>query len=98
MHWIKTINYKIIFSIFIFSFIFLLTRVPRLGTDEVNPDAVNWHYRSEQFIVGLKTGQFEKTYQHYHPGITLMWIMGVPIEAYKQISETKIYNKYSFYT
>ncbi|OGC45101.1 hypothetical protein A2V49_02235 [candidate division WWE3 bacterium RBG_19FT_COMBO_34_6] len=98
MHWIKTINYKIIFSIFIFSFIFLLTRVPRLGTDEVNPDAVNWHYRSEQFIVGLKTGQFEKTYQHYHPGITLMWIMGVPIEAYKQISETKIYNQYSFYT
>ncbi len=79
------LNKSTLIVIFLFTIAFFLVRLPLLGTDEINPDAVNWHYRSEQFIVGLKTGQLEKTYQHYHPGVTLMWLTGVSVEFVKQL-------------
>lgn len=80
-----------------FCALFLITRLPFLGYDEINPDAVNWHFRSEQFIVGLKNRDFLKTYQHYHPGVTLMWTMGAPIEIYRQINpQDRIYNENNF--
>lgn len=80
-----------------FCVLFLATRLPFLGYDEINPDAVNWHIRSEQFIVGLKSGDFLKTYQHYHPGVTLMWIIGVPIELYRQVNpQDRIYTEDNF--
>jgi len=85
-------------GIFAFIFLFVLTRFPYLGADEINPDGVNWHYRSQQFVVGLKNGDFEKTYQHYHPGVTLMWISGIPIEIYKQVMGVNSYNQYNFLT
>jgi hypothetical protein len=69
----------------LFFVVFLLTRVPRLNNDEINPDGVNWYYRSEQFVVALKSFQLEKTYQHYHPGVTLMWIVGATTEFIKQV-------------
>ncbi len=77
---------------------FLLTRIPRLYNDTINPDGVNWHYRSQQFINGLKYGQFEKTYQHYHPGVTLMWITGIPVEITKHIIGQKDYTHLNFQT
>ncbi len=91
------LNKSTLLALLFFTLAFFLVRLPRLGTDEINPDAVNWHYRSEQFIVGLKTGQLEKTYQHYHPGITLMWIMGVPVELVKQlVPDHEMYNHENF--
>ena len=51
---------------FLFSIFFLSTRLPRLANDVINPDGVLWHSRSEQFIVGVKHKQFEKTFQHYN--------------------------------
>ncbi|AHB40040.1 TPA: hypothetical protein DHW62_00850 [candidate division WWE3 bacterium] len=89
---IKNKYIAIIFFIVVFS----LTRFLFLGSDEINPDGVNWHYRSQQFIVGLKSGDFERTYQHYHPGVTLMWITGVPIELYKQITGITAYDQFNF--
>ena len=87
------------FAFALFVGLFLLTRLPYLAFDEINPDGVNWHFRSEQFIVGLKTHDWAKTYQHYHPGVTLMWIMGVPIELVKHLSPTyAVYNQYTFET
>ncbi|KKT10051.1 MAG: hypothetical protein UV89_C0029G0005 [candidate division WWE3 bacterium GW2011_GWB2_43_22] len=83
-------------ALIFFTVVFFLTRFLFLGTDEINPDGVNWHYRSQQFIVGLKSGDFERTYQHYHPGVTLMWITGVPIEIYKQITGYTTYDQYNF--
>lgn len=80
----------------LFTLSFFGTRIPGLDRDVINPDAVNWHYRSEQFVVGLKHRQFEKTYQHYHPGVTLMWATGIPIELFKQISGEEIYNHINF--
>ena len=95
MHSIKIKKEDIL--LFIFIILFLLTRVTRLGKDEINPDAVNWHYRSEQFVVGLKTLDFKKTYQHYHPGVTLMWIVGPTVEIIKQIYPAEnIYSQFNF--
>ncbi len=83
---IKNFSKKRIFLLVLFSLGYLATRVTGLYGDTINPDGVNWHKRSEQFIVGIKSGDFEKTYQHYHPGITLMWIAGPTVEFVKQIS------------
>lgn len=87
-----------IFLIVLFSLLFFVTRLPGLKTDVISPDAVNWHYRSEQFVVGLKYQQFDKTYQHYHPGVILMWVTGIPIEIYKQITNDRVYNIGNFET
>ncbi len=85
-----------ILVLILFSLLFLGTRVPRLWNDTINPDAVNWHYRTQQFVNGLKYGQFEKTYQHYHPGVTMMWITGISTELFKQVSGIKTHDIYSF--
>jgi hypothetical protein len=53
---------------------FLLMRLPYLGADITNSDAGRWHRRSEKFLSALKAGDFAGTYQHYQPGITLMWL------------------------
>lgn len=94
---IKLSKKVLVFSL-IFLVLFLGTRLPRISNDEINPDGVNWHYRMQQFVVGLKTGQLEKTYQHYHPGVTFMWIAGIPVEIYKQLSGINTYDMYNFQT
>ena len=62
--------------ILFFILIFLLTHVLRLQNDVVNSDSVYWHKRSREFMLGLTSKQFDATYQAYHPGVTLMWIIG----------------------
>lgn len=97
MQWVKTINYKRISILVLFISLFFLVRLPRLGNDAINPDGINWYYRSQQFVNGLKYLQFEKTYQHYHPGVTLMWITGPVIELTKQVLNTTLIDQYNFY-
>src|SRR3989344_8280513 len=89
-------NKRNILYLLIFAVLFFLTRVPRLNNDIINPDEINWHYRTEQFVNGLKYQQWEKTYQHYHPGVTVMWITGVSTEVFKQITGIRSYNIYNF--
>ncbi len=90
---------KKLLYIIVFVLIFLATHIFKLGTDIINPDAVNWHWRSEQFVVGLKSMDWAKTYQHYHPGVTLMWIMGPVVEIIKQfVPGYEIYNENTFLT
>ena len=79
-------------SIFLFS---LVIRFYYLGYESINPDAVNWHYRCQQFANGIKYLQFEKTYPHYHPGVTLCYVMAVPTEIYKEITG-QIYNSNTY--
>lgn len=69
----------------------ILIRLGTLGYESINPDAVNWHYRCQQFANGIKYFQFEKTYPHYHPGVSLCHIMFFPTEIYNQITG-KVYN------
>lgn len=81
----------------LFILFFLVTRLPGLGTDIINPDAVNWHLRSEQFVNGLKFKQWERTYQHYHPGVTLMWITGPTEEILRQLSpQDRVYTSTNY--
>ncbi len=57
--------------------IFLIFRLPGLGTDLSNSDSARWHRRSERFASAIKNLDFASTYQHYQPGVTLMWINSV---------------------
>lgn len=85
-----------IIVIALFVFLFFLTRLHQTELT-INPDAVNWHYRSEQFVNALKSFNFGSTYQHYHPGVTLMWIMGPAVEILKQLSPVdRVYNMTNF--
>ncbi|MFZ5424760.1 MAG: ArnT family glycosyltransferase [Patescibacteria group bacterium] len=81
----------ILFCVFVLSF--FGSHIPYLGRDVINPDAVNWHNRSEQFVVALKGRNFENTYQHYHPGVTQMWLTGSVVEAVKQLNGFSTYDK-----
>lgn len=97
MQWVKRINLSTILLVFVFVVVFLATRLPGLGIDAINPDGVNWHYRSEQFVVGLKTGEFVKTFQHYHPGVTLSWIIGGTVEVLRQLFPAeRVYSSANF--
>jgi len=54
--------------------LFLTFRLPGLGGDISNSDAARWHRRSENFLTAIKTADFASTYQHYQPGVLLMWV------------------------
>ena len=54
--------------------LFLFIRLPGLGKDISNSDAFRWYHRSEKFTQAIKTLDLRSTYQHYQPGVTLMWI------------------------
>ncbi len=95
MHLIKLIK-KEYFYIALFVLAFLFTRLPGIYGDNINPDGANWHWRSEQFVVGLKHLQLERTYQHYQPGVTLMWLVGPIVELVRQFNNDIPYNKDTF--
>lgn len=96
MLWEKMNKHRFLILSVVFVLLFVLTHAFRLNTDEINPDGVNWHERSQQFVVGLKNKDFERTYQHYHPGVTLMWVTGIPVEIYKQITGIRTYTHTNF--
>lgn len=97
MLWEKLTSNKKYIILIVFIGLFLLTRIPRLADDEINPDGVNWYYRSQQFFVALRSLNLEDTYQHYHPGVTLMWIMGGTVTAVKKIgAEFSVINSNNF--
>ena len=74
----KNIEHKYKRIIFIaLLFTFFLFRLPGLGIDVSNTDAYRWHKRSENFLQALKTKDYKSTYQHYQPGVTLMWMNAV---------------------
>ena len=54
--------------------LFLLFRLPGLGNDLSNTDALRWHRRSEIFLTAIKSGDLKETYRHYQPGMTIMWV------------------------
>jgi 4-amino-4-deoxy-L-arabinose transferase-like glycosyltransferase len=46
-----------------------------LGEENLNVDQLLWYKRTSLFSEGLKTGNFSLTYQQYHPGVTLMYLI-----------------------
>lgn len=96
---LKKVNKLYVGLLLAFILLFAITRLPRLYDDTINPDGVNWHYRAEQFVVALKVRNFINTYQHYHPGVTLMWLAGGAIELYKQLHpNANQYTQFTFQT
>lgn len=71
--------------------LFIFLRLLGTGYDISNSDAARWHRRSEKFLTALKAGDFASTYQHYQPGVTLMWINAVVKQASfsYQLSQTE---------
>jgi hypothetical protein len=69
--------------------VFFLVRVPGVGTDISNSDALRWHRRSINFISAIKSRNFLETYQRYHPGVTLMWIDGLTLNILEKTSYFK---------
>src|SRR3989344_9169294 len=45
------------------------------------PTANLWINRSYKFFYEVKTKNFDQTYVFYHPGVTLMWLVG-PVVYY----------------
>jgi hypothetical protein len=54
--------------------VYLASRLIGLGTDILNSDGARWYRRSSNFLSALYNGNLIETYQHYQPGVTLMWI------------------------
>ncbi len=65
----KKYRYEILVFIF-----FVLVRLPSLGHDSFNTDVWRWKARSYDFGNGVSNGDFKRTLQMYHPGVTLMWL------------------------
>jgi len=62
--------------------IFIFSRFVFLGFDHTNNDSIRWFVRSENFLQGLKDLNFSQTYQKYHPGVTLMWLIALPRQIF----------------
>lgn len=70
-------KYRYEFLIFLF---FVLVRIPNLGHDSFNTDVWRWKSRSYDFGSGIASGDFKRTLQMYHPGVTLMWLGSAGIQ------------------
>ena len=78
-------NYLVLSILFVL-FISLFPRVVGLENDMLNPDSHHWVKRSLNFVDALSSGDFEQTKQSGHPGVTRMWISGLPMYAYVYFS------------
>ena len=65
---------------------FILVHLPDLGHDNFNTDVWRWKARSYDFGNGIASGQFDKTLQMYHPGVTLMWLASAGVKINKLYS------------
>ena len=63
-----------IFCLFVFS---------NLGYENINVDQFLWYERSEKFFSAIQEGRYLDTYQQYHPGVTLMYLIGIGQASYK---------------
>lgn len=80
--------YKTNKILFILLALFLSLRIFGLGSDITNSDAIRWHRRSTNFLNALKQNEYELTYQHYQPGVTLMWLNSVVKHVSLKYQET----------
>ena len=69
------------FYILIFA-IFLFPRLFDLGREGYGSDSQKWLRRSDEFIERVSSGNLERSYVTYHPGVTVMWLSGVTKHFY----------------
>jgi len=73
MDYLKRFPLKIFFLI-AFSFL-LIVFYKDLGRENVNVDQFKWYARSENFFQAFSDGDYKNTYQQYHPGISLIYLV-----------------------
>jgi len=73
MEFIK--RYPIKLLIFLFFTILLTSLYKDLGRENVNVDQFKWYSRSEKFFSAFEAGDYQNTYQQYHPGISLIYLV-----------------------
>lgn len=54
-----------------------------LGYENINVDQFLWYERTERFFTAIKSCRFLDTYQQYHPGVTLMYLIGLGQFSYR---------------
>lgn len=82
--------------------LFLILRIPLIGSDISNSDAIRWHMRSDNFVHAIKSMDLKNTYQHYQPGVTLMLLNSIVRGSYyvyqdNAKEDVKTINNYEFY-
>jgi len=62
------------FILFLVSCVLL---IPFLGYSYIQPTTDLWLLRSVHFYYAVKSYNFQDTYTMYHPGVTVMWLVGI---------------------
>lgn len=81
----KEVLGKYIYWIFL-SFLIYVSFFYKLGYENINVDQFLWYERTENFFRALKEGNYSETYQQYHPGVTLMYLIGIGQLCYRLIT------------
>lgn len=58
----------------------------KLGSENINVDQKRWLLRSDNFFSAISKGDFSGTYQQYHPGVTVMYLIGAGKLTYELIT------------
>lgn len=73
----KGYSVKRLYIVLLITLLYLFSRLLYIGFDILNSDGSRWYRRSSNFLNALINKDFIQTYQHYQPGVVLMWIRGV---------------------
>ena len=55
----------------------------KLGYENINVDQFLWYTRSQNFFKAVSEGSYLETYQQYHPGVLLMYLIGLGQLSYR---------------
>ncbi len=81
--------------IFILSGFFLTYR---LGEMMFSVDTPFWYQRTENFIKAIKAGDWASTFQNPKPGVTIMWLSGLGLEAFMTLYQNIFHFRPFIYT
>jgi 4-amino-4-deoxy-L-arabinose transferase-like glycosyltransferase len=93
--------------LFIVVIVLLIPIYYKLGYENINVDQFLWYQRSENFFQAIANKDYASTYQQYHPGVTLMYLIGLGQLTYKLVTKDlspyasisyQNFGLYSFYT
>jgi 4-amino-4-deoxy-L-arabinose transferase-like glycosyltransferase len=59
----------------------------KLGYENVNVDQFLWYSRTQKFFTAISQGRLADTYQQYHPGVLLMYLIGLGQISYRFVTK-----------
>jgi|GEM_PF-4314403 len=80
------INAKFLY-LFLILIVACFVLIPFLGVYYIQPTTDLWIQRSVHFYYALKSGNWAGTYTMYHPGVTIMWLVGITSGIYFPLFE-----------